>query len=150
MINEEFKRAIFEISERMLENSVKYAITGSANLALQGIKVPPQDVDIVVFHEDLQRIIRIFPEYLRSGVRKMESKIGDAWEVLLNIEGVDVQVFAEPSGKYSRALYDNSFSLDIDDRLIYCLPLEAELKLYRETGRLEKAKMIERFLKNKG
>ena len=150
MINDDYKRAIFEISELMIGNSIKYAITGSTNLALQGIEIVPQDIDIVVDYEDLQKMVKIFPKYLKTGMRKMESKSGEAWEVLLDMDGVEVQFFAEMQGAYHSALYKNSHCLDIDDRLIYCLPLKEELRIYSESGRKQKAKMIEKFLKRKG
>jgi hypothetical protein len=149
MINDDFKKAIFEISEKMIENNIKYAITGSTNLALQGVPVSPKDIDIVVFYEDLERMIHIFPRFLKSSVRKMETEVGEAWEVLLNIDGVDVQFFSEMQGAYHSALYENSHCLDINDRLIYCFPLRQEMKIYKEMGKGEKVEMIRKFLRGK-
>jgi hypothetical protein len=149
MITEDYKKAIFELSELLIENNVKYAITGSTNLALQGIKVIPQDIDIVLFQEDLQKIIKIFPKYLKTGMRKMEGKNGEVWEILLDIDGVEVQFFSENQGLHSSALQENCHCLDVNDRLIYCLPLKEELKIYKGLGKEEKVEMIRKFLKKK-
>ncbi|MCX6773653.1 MAG: hypothetical protein NTY68_01490 [Candidatus Micrarchaeota archaeon] len=149
MINEDYKKAIFEISELLIQNSIKYAITGSTNLALQGIPIIPQDIDIVVEYEDLQKMVKIFPKYLKTGMRKMETKHGEAWEVLLDMDGVEVQFFAEMQGEYHSALYENSHSIEMDDRLIYCLPLRQEMKIYEDMGKKDKAKMIENWLRRK-
>ena len=149
MISDDYKKAIFEISELMIENSIKYAITGSTNLALQGVPVSPQDIDIVVYYEDLQKIVKIFPKYLKTGMRKMETKRGEAWEILLSIDGVGVQFFSEMQGAYHSALYENSHCIEMNDRLIYCFPLRQEMKIYKEMGKEDKVEMIRKFLRGK-
>jgi len=149
MITEEYKKAIFELSELLIQNNIKYAITGSTNLALQGITIIPRDIDIILFKEDLNRIIKIFPKYLKTGMRKMAGKDGDVWEILLDIDGVEIQFFSESQGIYHSALYENCHCLDMNDRLIYCLPLKEELKIYKDKGKDEKAEMIWKFLKRK-
>jgi hypothetical protein len=124
---------------------------GSTNLALQGMDITPHDLDVVLTFKDLDRIPALFPEYSPTIVTKLEPIVNDAWDVKMNIGGVDIQIFAEnDSGVYVSKLLANKLTiLKIKTFDIPCFTLEADSQAYVETKCQEKADRIKEFLENR-
>ena len=149
-ITKEFKLTIKFIDHKLKENNIIYAIITSTNLALQGIDVKPNDIDIIVNLNDLIKISDIFSDYLISSVKQLQTTTKElAWDVKLKMYDVDVQFIGEQkNGIYlSELIKKNLIFIDVDNIKIPCLTFEAEIRAYKKTNREHKAKMIEDFLK---
>lgn len=95
MINEQIKKALLIISKRLKNTKIRWVIVGSASLALQGVEVKPNDIDILTDKEGAFKINKILKEY---EVRPVEFRRSELWESYLgefNIKGVKVEVMGD-------------------------------------------------------
>jgi len=149
MIGQYFKDAIKIIRKRLDGNQIRWALVGSANMKLQGMKTEPRDLDIVVQYKDLQKVSGIFSDYSASAVKELESLTDKpAWEVKARINGAEVQFIAgdEKDVYVSKLLANKITYVKLDGVDIPCFTLEAESQAYAETNRGHKARLIQEFL----
>jgi hypothetical protein len=149
MLDKNFIGALHKVAEKLNSQKIKWALVGSANLAIQGMDVKPKDLDIVVQLKDLKKVGGIFSQYNVSDIKELGGLAGRrAFEVKFNIEDVEIQVLGEEnSGVYASKMLDGKIrKISVDDFLVRCLNLEAEARAYEETNRENKAKMIRKFL----
>jgi len=149
MVPDEFKQAIKSLFEKLGSSSIKWAVIGSTNMALQGIDVTPHDLDIVVKLNDIEKVKDIFRT---DEIRKIKSTTKEPiWEVRTNINGVEVQIMAENfTGEYvSKLLAGRTTRVKIDNIDVPCFTLDAEAQAYSETNREHKAEIIHEFLKKR-
>ena len=149
MINKKLKEVIILVAKKFKETKVKWALIGSTNLTLQGVDILPHDLDIVVESNNLRKIKKIFEEFKPSEFKEtipMTDK--PAWEMRLNIMGVDVQIFGEKNnGIYvSKLLAKKLIYVELDNIEIPCFSLEAEMEAYSEKNRNDKVELIKKFL----
>jgi hypothetical protein len=149
MINKNFVKTLNIISNRLNDTQIKWAIIGSANIALQGIDITPKDIDIIVELGDLENIKDIFHKYEISDIEETEVGVNKpTWKMKLNINNVQVEFSGqENNGEYvKRLLNDKIRIINIENIKLPCLLLEEEALIYKETEREDKAKTIRRFL----
>ena len=149
MINKKLKEIIILVAKKLKKVNIKWALIGSTNLTLQGVNILPHDLDIVVESNSLRKVKKIFEEFRLSEFKEtipMTDK--PAWEMRLNIMGVDVQIFGEKNnGIYvSRLLANKLIYVGLENIEIPCFSLEAEMEAYSETNRNDKVKLIKNFL----
>jgi hypothetical protein len=151
MIDSKFVSAIKIINQLLNENQISWALIGSTNMQLQGMNVNPRDLDIVIQLKDLEKIRSIFSSYTTSEIRKLEHLTDEsAWEVKLDISGVEVQIVGErDTGKYAgKLLAKKLIHVTLEDIHIPCFTLDAAAQTYAETKREDKANLIKDFLKH--
>lgn len=149
MISQDFSNALKEVSA-LMGNRLKWAVVGSTNLALQGLPVTPNDLDIAVFISDLRPARALFRHYSPTQVDQARSSGSDIlFDFRCRIGNIPVQVFSDhDSGSYSRKLLSNRIvRVKLGTSIIPCFTLEAEAQAYDETGRPQKSVMIKEFLK---
>ncbi len=149
MTSQDIKDAIKTIHERLKNNNVKWALVGSTNLQLQGMHVEPRDLDIVIQHEDLEKVSDLFSDYSSSAVERLETLLVEpAWEVKAIINGIEVQFFGgnKTDIYVSKLLANRIITMKLNDIEIPCFTLEAESQSYKETNREHKAHLIQEFL----
>jgi len=151
MIESNFREVFKIIYEKLKENEINWAVIGSTNMKLQGMKVKPRDLDIIIHLKDLVKMKDIFSEYEVSPITKLKPIVNSAWEIILNIKDVEVQFLGEKEGGvYDRKLIEeNLVYINIDRLKIPCFKLEIDARAYEQTGRIEKAKLIRNFLGSK-
>ena len=152
MLNQSFVNVLKTISERMENNGVLWAVVGSTNLALQGIEISPHDIDIIILVENLSKIKNIFSEYHVSETEEMRSLVNEPWwRVKIDMDSLQVEILGEKNtGIYAnRLLSDKVVQIPLNDFSVPCLMLESEMQVYKETGRKNKADLIEKFLRTK-
>jgi len=111
-----------------------WMVVGSTNLALHGLSVSPNDIDISVRMEDVSRVEHAFWE-ARSGTKALKKGSANEYlELTLSLGGICVQVIGEQDGLYDRFL-DRAERITLDGRVIPCLPLELEARCYEHLGR---------------
>ena len=151
MVNNEFL-SVLAIVESRLEGVVDWAVVGSANLSLQGIEIDPNDLDIAVRFEDLEKIKKIFSDFDCSNVVEIESKSGKpVWELQIVIHSVGIQFNGEKEeGIYIDDVKNKSWIyVEKNGVKIPCLKLESELKAYGEMNRQDKIDKIREFIQDK-
>ncbi len=149
MVNQDIKRAIKIIYEKLTNNNIKWVLVGSTNMQLQGMQIEPRDLDITIQHKDMEKVSRLFSDYSASPVKEFETLSGEsAWEVKAIISNVEVQFFggSETDTYVSKLLSGRTVSVKLDDIEVPCFTLEAESQAYRETNREHKADLIQEFL----
>jgi len=149
MINKKLKEVIILVAKKFKKVNIKWALIGSTNLTLQGVDILPHDLDIVVESNNLRKIKKIFEEFKPSEFKEtipMTDK--PAWEMRLNIMGVDVQIFGEKNnGIYVSKLLANKLTyVGLENIEIPCFSLEAEMEAYSEKNRNDKVELIRNFL----
>ena len=149
MINQDIKKSIKIIHERLENKNIKWALAGSTNMQLQGMQAKPRDLDIVIQHKDLDKVSEIFSDYSASDVKELKTLSGKpAWEVKATINGIEIQFFGgdENDIYVSKLLSGRTIMVKLDSIEIPCFTLEAESQNYTETKREKKASLIQEFL----
>jgi predicted nucleotidyltransferase len=99
------KKSLYEAARRL--NSVKfdYALIGSANLALQGIDIKPNDIDFFVKPEQYPKLEEAFFEYEFSPLPAIQNQGKIYLKKKIFLDGVEVEFGTEPAeGWYSKHL----------------------------------------------
>jgi len=153
MIPKKHLSAIQIIHERIYRTSISWAFTGSVNMALQGLAVTPNDIDIMTDEEGAHQIAELFTEFevepvALKQVGNIRSHIG-----VFDIEGVKVEVIAElesnsDAGDWAAVpSYKKAYmSIVYINMKVPILDLEYELEIYKLLGRDDRVKQIERYL----
>jgi hypothetical protein len=151
MFEKKFLKALEIIHKRFKKNNIKWALVGSANMRLQGMDVFPNDLDVVVSLQDLEKVSSIFSDFDASSVQELNG-ITDcpAWEVKVNIGDVDVQILAEnTTGWYGRELACSKLiNIRLGEIVIPCFSLDIDARVYEEINQKHKADMIRKFLRS--
>ena len=154
-INETLKQAIKTLSQKLKGQNIEWALIGSANLAIQGMNVKPNDIDIITSRKNISRIKQLLKEYSPALEKKQPAKTGKEWigtdwfyELKLKINNTEVQIIGESEKDiyYSRIRKGRTLMVKIDDFDVPCQTLQAEMEAYEARKRTEKAKMIREFL----
>ena len=149
MLNPVFIETLKIISQRLADNNITWSLVGSTNLSLQGLDIPPRDIDIVVTMDSLDEIKNIFAEYDVSEMEEKSSKVGGSyWRVALTINGIEVEIMRENGdGIYThRLLAGHAIKITLGEAAVFGFDLESEILAYKETGRQNRVEMIENFL----
>lgn len=148
-MKESFKIALREVQNRLKGADIKWAVFGSTNLALRGIEIEPNDIDILTDEKGAYEIEKLFSKYsTRKVVYCSNGKVTSHFGAL-GIAGVKAEVV----GDYTLNK-DMQLILDVKDRImvnfenmeIPCVSLEEELVAYGKNNESEKKKLIENYL----
>lgn len=148
---ERFITAIKIVLDRLKSADMKVAVVGGTNLMLHGMDVELHDLDIIIEPGTLEKARSALAEYSPSEVRRLDPIVNDAWEVKLEIDGVEVQILTEDEGGvYVSKLSSNRLDwLEVEGIKVPTFRLDAEADAYSETGRQGKADMVRRFMASK-
>lgn len=151
MIDEKFKETLKTVVSKLEGKQLNWAVIGSTNMALQGINVSPNDLDIVTSFEGIEKMEGVFKDYMKNEIQTKEASQednSDYYEMKLSINGLEVHVVgAGPEDiYYGRVASGRTTTVRVKDFKVPCMKLEAEKETYIATGRQQKAKIIENFL----
>ena len=148
MISKKLLIVLKIIHEKLKDKKLDWALIGSTNLALQGIKIKPKDIDILTDKKSAFEINKLLKEYEIEPVRLSNSKLfGPQYFGEFKIEDIKIEVIGKL--KKERLL---TKIIKIDGMNLPAVSLEEELKAYEALGRkkdFNKIKKIEEFLKSK-
>ena len=85
-------RVLVTLAERIQPTKTKWAITGSLSLALQGIDMVPNDIDILSDENGAYAIAKLFNEHLVTPVGFKRSPKYESHFGRLEIRGVGVEI----------------------------------------------------------
>jgi hypothetical protein len=132
-------------------SNVRWVLAGSLSLALQGVKVEPNDIDLLTDRRGAFRINAILKKYEKKEVTYSETEKVSSFLGIFEIQGVKVEVmgdYRERQGtrwvSLSKRL-ENPKIIEIDGVRIPVSPIEDQLTSYRRSKRpkdVEKAEEI--------
>jgi hypothetical protein len=152
MLPDNFIKSIKLITSELQNKNIKWALVGTTNLALQGLDVKPNDLDIVTFANHIQVFERIFKDYIiKPLTKKISSTKGcpDYYILMLSINGVEIEVMGEfeTNVYFSKVGRGEIEEIDLEGMRIPCLNLSSEANAYEKLGRNKKVEMIKDFIK---
>jgi hypothetical protein len=151
---ERFMPALRILYARIGESHLDWAITGSLGFALQGVDVSVHDIDIQSNLDDVYKIEGILQEYVTEKVAFKPSPDIRSYFGRMQIGDVTVELMAA----MQKRLNDGSWEQPVDVKVyrlwvdfegmhLPVLSLVHERQAYLKMGRLEKAKILEEWLK---
>ena len=153
MIPKTHLNAIQIIHDSIYRTSISWAFTGSVNMALQGLAITPNDIDIITDEEGAHKIAELLAEFEIEPMALKQADIIRSHIGVFEIEGVKVEVIAElesksDAGDWAAAPnYKKAYmSIVYINMKVPILDLEYELEIYKLLGRDEKVRKIERYL----
>jgi hypothetical protein len=153
MINSRFIEILHRLHNKLNTDEINWVLTGSLGLALHGIDVKVNDIDIQTDKSGAYEIERRFLRYMVRKVEfstseKIRSHFGE-----MNIDDIKVEIMGDiqkclPDGTWEEPIdiRNHRCFVDCDGLSIPALPLEYECEAYYKLGRMEKAKQIRRYL----
>ena len=155
MIPQIHLQVLRKLYERLKDSNVNWVVTGSLGFVLQGVPVEPHDIDIQTDKEGAYEIERFFSEFVVEPVRFKESERIRSHFGALMIEGVKVEIMGDIQKKVNDE-WEPPVDIDkykrfvqIEGMEIPVLDLEYEYQAYLKLGRVEKAKMLKKFLEKR-
>ncbi|NJE08637.1 hypothetical protein E3E31_08910 [Thermococcus sp. M39] len=155
MIPQTHLKVLRKLYERLKDSDVNWVITGSLGFALQGVPVEPHDIDIQTDKEGAYEIEHLFSEFVVRPVKFRESERIRSHFGALMIDGIKVEIMGDIQKKvndeWEPPVDINRYKrfVQIEGMKIPVLDLEYEYQAYLKLGRVEKAKMLKKFLDKK-
>jgi hypothetical protein len=134
--------------ERIPPTELRWVLTGSASLRLQGVDIPVHDLDIQTDLESISAIEQRLADCMQTAVHLWESPGMRSWDGKAAIEGIQVELLANiahrmQDGSWSTFTdFSRTIWVDMQGLSIPTFPLEDELLAYEAMGRAEKAALI--------
>lgn len=155
VINPLFLNALRKIHTRLDGGNITWAITGSCGFALQGIPVDPHDIDIQTDQAGAYEIERRFASYItRPVVFSSTDRIRSFFGALV-LGSVKVEIMGNMQHRLDDGSWDDHtewlrhrYFVEIEKMRIPVLALEYERRAYVKMGRLERAEMLARWLRD--
>ena len=153
MIDPLYLDVLRQIHVRLSNTDVNWVVTGSLGFALQGVPVQPNDIDIQTDKAGAYAIERRFSDVVIrkvkfSATERIKSHFG-----ALQIDGIKVEIMGDiqkrgPDGVWEEIVDPARYKrmVEIDGMLMPVLSLEYEYQAYLKFGRIERAKMLRRWL----
>lgn len=141
------KETLIFVAKKLNGAKIKWALIGSANLALQGMDIAPKRIGIVTRDFNKEKVQELFEDY--EIVKSFILPNGEGEEVIYFVDGNEVQLcFEYTHGFYADFLEKEKFEIfELGSQKIPCLKLEDEARGYEYLGKQEKAEKIREFLR---
>lgn len=153
VINPLFIQTLMLLYTRLKGSNVCWAITGSMGMAIQGMDVEINDIDLQSDREGTYEIQNLFPEYITERVELKEGATIRSYFGRMNIMGVGVELMGdmehrEPGSDWKGPLDLSCYVrwVEFEEMNLPVLDLEHEYVAYQRLGRPEKAAKIRAFL----
>lgn len=118
MINPIFFEVLRKICTRLNEINVNWALTGSLNLALQGVPVEVNDIDVLTDKIGAHQIENCFSEFVTKKVAFSSAVRIRSYVGLLMIDGVRVEVIGDVQLKRDNGSWQRTADLEFEKRTI--------------------------------
>lgn len=158
-MNKDILEALKLINEKLKDKKIKWVISGSTSLLLQGIVKKANDIDIMTNKEGAFRISEVFKDYEIEPVKFSKTKIIKSYWGKLKIGDKEVDIMGEFSEKIgskwvniSRQRLKSYEIKKIGKINVPVTTLESHLSSYKVLGRkkdIEKIKNIEESLRKR-
>ena len=155
MIDPVYLNVLRQIHARLSNTDVNWVVTGSLGFALQGVPIQPNDIDIQTDKMGAYEIERRFSDVIirqvkYSATERIKSHFG-----ALQIDGIEVEIMGDIQKRGVDGVWEEIVDpahyrqmVEIAGLLVPVLSLEYEYQAYLKFGRIERAKMLRRWLDN--
>jgi|SRR5579872_1713189 len=156
MLPELHRRALRHVAGCLASTDILWVVTGSAGFALQGVPVEVHDLDIQTDAAGAYAIAQRFAKHIVQPVSfavadRIRSHFG-----VLEIEGLRVELMGDIAKRRPDGSWDDPVPLAryrrfvaFDELRIPVLDLAYEAQAYRQLGRLDRAALLEAFLRER-
>jgi hypothetical protein len=153
MIDPVYCDVLRQIHARLSNADVNWVVTGSLGFALQRVPVQPNDIDIQTDKVGAYEIEHLFSDVVIrkvkfSATERIRSHFG-----ALQIDGIEVEIMGDVQKRGGDGVWEEIVDLayykrmvEIDGLVVPVLSLEYEYQAYLKLGRVERAKMLRRWL----
>ena len=142
------------IYQRLADTDVVWALTGSAGLAIKGIPLTPNDIDIQTTRAGVEEFARLFAAEMVQEPFFWETEYTQSWVARFEIAGVEVEVLGDIRHRDEDGGWDDPPNLEavrlfiqVAEMRIPTLSLDFEEEAYRSMGRNDKADLIAQYLR---
>lgn len=132
---------------------VNWVVTGSLGLALQGVPLAPNDIDIETDVDGTYRVAEIFADNVTKPIAFSTGKHIRSHFGALHIEGLKVEVMGGMEHERDDGSWEPAADLNLHKRYVDAvgmrvpvLHLEYEREAYAKMGRAERAEQIARVI----
>ncbi|NHJ04779.1 MAG: hypothetical protein EAX90_08145 [Candidatus Heimdallarchaeota archaeon] len=141
------------------KTNVNWVLVGSSNLALQGVKIQANDIDIISTKDEVLKIQDLFKRYIHKEIKYSEAERYRSWFGSLELKGIKIELIGELEFKTLENNWTKSKSLERKEFIEYesyqvpILPIEYEKEFYiimKRENDSQKIKKIEEYLKREG
>lgn len=156
MLPELHQRVLRYVAGCLVSTDILWVVTGSAGFALQGVPVEVHDLDIQTDAAGAYVIAQCFGEHIVQPVSfaapdRIRSHFG-----VLEIEGLRVELMGDIAKRRPDGSWDDPVPfahyrrfVALDELRIPVLDLAYEAQAYRQLGRLDRAALLEAFLRGR-
>lgn len=153
MISPSHIEALRKVSMRLKDKDICWAVTGSMNMAMQGMAVEVHDIDLQTNEAGAYKMQALLQAYVVTPVRYLASERMHSHLGKLVIDGVEVEII----GGLQKLLPDGTWEAPLDVAAHTCLveiegmqvpglTLDYEYQAYVLMGRMEKAELLRQWL----
>jgi SAM-dependent methyltransferase len=125
------------------KNNIAYKVVGGTSLALRGLKIPVNDIDIEMAVEDVYRFENIYQDYVVDEVQLRETENWRSYMGRFDVNGVPIEIMGGLNRRVNQAWTPSFLSTEdtvlIDGVPIPVLELEEEVLAYLRRGKLDRA-----------
>jgi hypothetical protein len=157
MLSENIYSVLKTLTDRFSGNDINWVLVGSVSLALQGMDIKPNDIDILTDRSGALAMDDLLKDFVKKRVLLRESHNFKSYFGTFAINSVGVEIMGDLQIKNPDAnpwVETDNLSKKIfvqyKDLKIPCFGLEHEYLAYSRMGREEKADKIKRFLEKAG
>lgn len=144
-----------QIFTQLQANEINWVVTGSLGFALQGVETDVGDIDIQTDEAGVYEIERLFTPYVaRPVIFSATERVCSHFGALL-LDGLTVEIMGDIQKRNDDGSWDDPVDISKHKRFVNVagmripvLSLHYEYGAYLKLGRVEKAKMLKRWLYN--
>jgi len=154
MIDTRYLNVLRKLHARLSDGKVNWALTGSLSLALQGVPVQVNDIDVETDKAGAYEVERLFSEFVHRKVAYSSAgRIRSHFGVLM-IDGVKVEIMGDVQKRSTDGTWEKPADLErykrfveVEGMQLPVLSLDYEYEGYLKLGRTEKSELIKKWLK---
>ena len=150
---EPHRDVVAKLVARLPIDAVAWALTGSAGLAVHGLDVVVNDIDVQTDARDWARVQQSFAEYVTVPVTYSSSATIRSHFGRLSVGGITVEIVGATQQRLPEGTWTTPADprvgrvlIDYGDLTVPVLDLAREERSYRLMGRTEKADLIRRAI----
>jgi len=148
-----FFKVLYKVCTRLDVVNVNWALTGSLNLALQGVPVEVNDIDILTDKVGAYEIEKCFSEFVTRKVAFSSEERIRSYHGVLMIDGVRVEIMGDVQLKRQNGFWEepvdlerNKRTLEIEGIRVPVMSLEHAYQAYVKLRRMKKAEILRKWL----
>ena len=153
MINPIYLNVLRKIYIRLCNTNINWVITGSLGFALQGVPVEPHDIDVQTNKTGAYEIERLFSKFVDRKVAFSSTHVIRSHFGVLMIDGIKVEIMGDIQKRLDNGTWESPVDLkqhrkivEIEGMQVPVLSLAYEYQAYMKLGRIDKAKMLKKYL----